>query len=132
MYVYIRFNILGTELPVYVYVSVNYNLPDFLYTGGGTDGYQGLLHFGNLIYDASAENQNSESQVIFFVVHPNDWGPFQHRFKTNSLTKAVNGAMNAIVSGVGGALATAGLTSLIASAAVAGGKNIITDFLIDT
>ena len=126
------FNILGTELPVYVYVSMNYALPDFLYTGGGTSGYQGLLHFGNLIYDASAENANSESQVIFFVVHPNDWGPFQHRFRTSTLTKHVNGAMNAIVSGVGGALATASLTSLIASAAVAGGKNILTDSLIES
>jgi hypothetical protein len=115
------YSVWGSEIPVYVYVSMNYDLPYWLYTGGGTDGYQGLLHFGNLIYDASAENSNSESQVIFFVVHPNDWGPFQHRFKTNSLTKAVNGAMNAIVSGVGGALATAGLTSLIASSAIAGG-----------
>ena len=117
---------------MYVYVSMNYALPDFLYTGGGTSGYQGLLHFGNLIYEPSAENANSESQVIFFVVHPNDWGPFQHRFKTSTLTKAVNGAMNAIVSGVGGALATAGLTSLIASAAVAGGKNVLRDSLIDS
>jgi len=115
------YSVWGTELPVYVYVSMNYNLPDWLYTGGGTSGYQGLLHFGNLIYDATAENENSESEVIFFVVHPNDWGPFQHRFKTSSLTEHVNGAMKAIVSGAAGALGKVALTALIAKAALAGG-----------
>merc|ERR1719510_877331 len=115
------YSVWGTELPVYVYVSMNYALPDFLYTGGGTSGYQGLLHFGNLIYDATAENENSESEVIFFVVHPNDWGPFQHRFKTNALTEKVNGAMKAIVSGAAGALGKVALTALIAKAALAGG-----------
>merc|ERR1740122_709401 len=40
-------------------------------------------------------------------LHRNDWGPYQHRFKTNSFTKFVNGV-----------LATS--ASTIASARVAG------------
>ena len=27
--------------------------------------------------------------VIFFVIHPNSWGPFHDRFKTNALTSFV-------------------------------------------
>ena len=47
-----------------------------------TSGYEGNLHFGFLYY-------GDANQAIFFVLHENDWGPFQHRFMTNSFTSAV-------------------------------------------
>ena len=32
----------------------------------------------------------SDSLILFFVIHPDDWFPFQKRFKTSELQKEVN------------------------------------------
>lgn len=105
----------GSKIPVYVYVAkASSGVPNSI----STNGYKGLLHCGNLIYD---NVQKSKAQVMFFVIHPNSWGPYQHRFKTSSLTKFVNGAMNDIIKAAVGAGVGAGLTALMVSAAAAGG-----------
>ena len=44
-----------------------------------TNGYNGKLHFGFLTF-------GTDDGAAFFVIHPNDWFPYQHRFKTNSIT----------------------------------------------
>lgn len=105
----------GSKIPVYVYVAkASSGVPNSI----STNGYNGLLHCGNLIYD---NVQQSKAQVMFFVIHPNSWGPYQHRFKTSSLTRFVNGAITDVLKAAAGAGATAGLTALLTSAAVAGG-----------
>ena len=45
-----------------------------------TSGYRGKLHFGFLTFGTG-------DGAIFFVIHPNSWGPYQHRFKTNTFTQ---------------------------------------------
>ena len=47
-----------------------------------TSGYNGKLHFGFLTF-------SSDDGAVFFVIHPNSWGPYQHRFKTNTFTQFV-------------------------------------------
>ena len=60
-----------------------------------TGGHQGNLHFGYL-------NFGGENQAIYFVLHSNDWRPYQHRFKTNSFTKFFkDGLSKAAVTGTG-------------------------------
>jgi len=48
-----------------------------------TGGYQGKLHFGHLNFGGDW----SINHAIYFVIHPNDWYPYQHRFKTNTFTE---------------------------------------------
>ena len=74
------------------------------------------LHLGYLLFDS-----NEKVRVTFFVIHPNRYGPYQHRFKTNSLTKWVNEALAYAVGGVAGAAATAGFAALFATSVAAGG-----------
>ena len=52
-----------------------------------TSGHSSLLHFG-LIYGKDGTG------TIFFVLHPNNWGPFQHRFQQSLSTKSLHEALN--------------------------------------
>mmetsp|Transcript_5292 Transcript_5292/g.5761 ORF Transcript_5292/g.5761 Transcript_5292/m.5761 type:complete len:241 (-) Transcript_5292:81-803(-) len=56
--------------------------PETLCTSGHTQG-TGKLHFGFIFYD------DSKSGAIFFVVHPPNWKPYQHCFKTNGMIRLV-------------------------------------------
>ena len=58
-----------------VYVNQAETPPDSFRTSG----YKGKLHFGFLTFSKG-------DGAVFFVIHPNSWGPYQHRFKTNALT----------------------------------------------
>ena len=60
---------------VFVARSVFRSPPDRFYTSG----YHGKLHFGFLHFGGANE-------ALFFVLHNNDMGPYQHRFKTNTFT----------------------------------------------
>ena len=71
-----------------------------------TSGYKKLLHFGFLYY-------GGQNQAIFFVLHPNKWEPYQHRFKTNAFTKFFNAGVGSVVSGGTGALVGAAIGSLV-------------------
>ena len=82
-----------------------------LSTAGHSAENDAKLHFGN-VYFADSD----AGSAIYFVIHPKEWGPFQHRFKTDSLTEAYHAAMSAMVA----AGVTAGLTSAIAAAAASG------------
>jgi len=101
--------------PIYVYVDTDYAAPDEFSTSGYQDG-DARLHMGYLVFDS-----NEKVRVTFFVIHPNRYGPYQHRFKTNSLTKYVNEALAYAVGGVAGAAATAGFAALFATSVAAGG-----------
>ena len=71
-----------------------------------TSGYQGYLHFGFLYY-------GGQNQAIFFVLHPNSWGPYQHRFKTNTFTQFFNAGVTAVSSGVTSAAVGAAIGSIV-------------------
>ena len=80
-----------------------------------TLGYKGQnesrLHFGNIYF------ANNGGSAIFLVIHPNNWGPCQHRFATSSFTAAFHTVVNAVTgAGVG-----AGVTAGLAAAATTGG-----------
>jgi len=86
-----------------------------------TSGYQKKLHFGFLTF-------GTDDGAVFFVIHPNSWGPYQHRFKTNTFTaftknavakaasigtsSAIGAALGSVVPGlgtlVGGAIGAVG------------------------
>jgi len=78
-----------------------------------TNGYKGKLHMGIL-------NWEKENAIgFFFVIHPADWKPYQHRFKTDSLTGMVKDGVRAAAKaggGAGGAAIGAVLGSVIPGA----------------
>jgi len=99
------------ELVVKVFVArVAGPPPKRFSTSGHSAAGNSKLHFGNVFFD------DAGSSAIFFVIHPNAWGPYQHRFKTSSITDAFNKATAAII----GSGATAGITAAIAAAAASG------------
>ena len=71
-----------------------------------TSGYEGYLHFGFLYF-------GGQNQAIFFVLHPNSWGPYQHRFKTNSFTQFFNNGIGSVLSSGAGAAAGAAIGSIV-------------------
>ena len=95
-----------SEVLVHLATKESPNAPNTIWTGG----QDGELHMGNLIWD------NEGSSVVFFVMHPNSWGPYQKRFQTSVVTEHVNGVMKRIAQGAGGALATAMVTAVVAGA----------------
>merc|ERR1712112_103059 len=77
-----------------------------------TSGYQGYLHFGFLYY-------GGQNQAFFFVLHPNSWGPYQHRFKTNSFTAFFQDGIGAVLASGATYAAGAAVTSAAAAAGAA-------------
>ena len=61
-----------------VFVAKNISPPNEFHTSG----YNGYLHFGTLTF--------GNNGLVFFVIHPNSWRPFQNRFITNTMTNFVN------------------------------------------
>ncbi|KAL9652136.1 hypothetical protein ABK040_015936 [Willaertia magna] len=60
--------------------------------------------------NVTLENQSGGGDglnAVFFVVHPKDWGPYQHRFRESALTGLVNSAIKSGASSAGGMLAGA-------------------------
>lgn len=99
------------ELPIKVYVAREAGPPPKRFsTSGHSAAESSKLHFGNVFFDKAG------GSAIFFVIHPNAWGPYQHRFKTSHLTEAFHDTTKLIVQ----AGATAGITAAIASAAASG------------
>merc|ERR1711978_221721 len=75
-----------------------------------TLGYKGLLHFGFLSY-------GDIGQAFYWVIHPKDLYPYQHRFRTNRLTEFIHGQAEVVAKGA--AIAVGGLIgSLIAGPGV--------------
>jgi len=71
-----------------------------------TSGYGGKLHFGFLTF-------GSDDGAVFFVIHPNSWRPFQHRFKTNTFTKFFKDGISKAASAAGSAAAGAAIGSIV-------------------
>merc|ERR1719211_322973 len=78
-----------------VFVATELGTPPQQFSTGG---HQGNLHFGYL-------NFGGQNQAIYFVLHPSDWYPYQHRFKTNSFTKFFKDGLSNVASTAGGAAA---------------------------
>jgi len=99
------------ELVVHVFVAKAAGPPPKRLSTSGHSAAQGSkLHFGFLFFDSEG------SSAIFFVIHPDAWYPFQHRFETNSLTEAFGVATKAIIA-YG---AKTGIALAIAEAAASG------------
>jgi len=82
-------------------------------TSGHRQG-DGRLHFG-YIFTSGSSSSGDTIGAIFFVIHPNSWGPFQKRFATSGLTGFIHGTMR-LVSGKTGAAAGAAAGALVGSA----------------
>jgi len=99
------------ELVVHVFVAKAAGPPPERFsTSGHSAAQDSKLHFGFLFFDSEG------SSAIFFVIHPNAWYPYQHRFKTNSLTEAFHAVRDAII----GAAVGEGIAAAIAAAAASG------------
>jgi len=72
--------------------------PDIINTSGHQQG-GGALHFGYIFHD-----EQKDVKAIFFVIHPNSWGPFQKRFRTNTMLSLLDMSINAVADKVGGKL----------------------------
>lgn len=80
-----------------------------------TSGYRGKLHFGFLYFGGT-------NQALFYVLHPNSWGPYQHRFKTNAFTRffksqASKAASKAAAAAVGEAIGSIAASTAAGAAA---------------
>ena len=95
-----------SEVLVHLATKEYPNAPNTIWTGG----QDGELHMGNLIWD------NEGSSVVFFVMHPNSWGPYQKRFQTSVVTKHVNGVIGRLAQAGGAALAGAMVSAVVAGA----------------
>ena len=73
---------------VKVYIAKGMDPPmQFSTTGGSSNqvenaAIKGKLYFGLLNYD-------NWGLALFFVIHPNDWFPYQYRFKTNHMKEFI-------------------------------------------
>lgn len=73
--------------PFKVFVAKECGAPPERFSTNGHEQADGVLHYGFVFSDTD------ESKCIFFVIHPNSWGPFQHRFRTTSFLKLVSGGV---------------------------------------
>jgi len=93
----------NTSSSVYkVFVNKDTSPPDEFRTSG----YRGELHFGFLTF-------GSDDGAVFFVIHPNSWKPFQHRFKTNTFTKFFKDGISKAASAAASAATGAAIGSIV-------------------
>ncbi|KAL9647712.1 hypothetical protein ABK040_015201 [Willaertia magna] len=91
-----EYKVMGTDKRVIVFIAnACGSPPNTIHTSG----YHGLLHCGYIYEEKDGLN------AIFFVIHPSDWAPYQHRFRESALTGLVNSAINSGASNAGGVLA---------------------------
>jgi hypothetical protein len=82
-----------------------------------TSGHNGKLHLAIMNFET-----DNNAIGICFVIHPKDWYPFQHRFKTDTLTNAVHSGAGAAASAAAGAAIGSVVPGIgTAAGAVAGG-----------
>jgi hypothetical protein len=95
-----------------VFVNMATTPPAYFKTDGRMSHNTGdaKLHFGSLTF-------SSDDGAVFFVIHPNAWGPFQHRFKTNTFTSffkdGISKAAGSVTGWAAGALAGAAIGSIV-------------------
>jgi hypothetical protein len=66
----------------------------------------GRLHFGYIFGD-----DEKQTKSIFFVIHPNSWGPYQSRFRTTAMLKFLKNSTTQL----GGMAASAATGAFIGS-----------------
>ncbi len=88
--------------------------PDKFSTSGCQIG-NGELHFGYIFSD-----DDEETKAIFFVIHPNSWGPYQHRFRTTGMLKFIQGGL-----GQGASLAASAAAGAIIGSIIPGPGTVI-------
>lgn len=75
------------ESVVMVFVAEVCGTPPASFKASGHAQGDGRLHFGFVFKD------NEKSKAVYFVIHPNSWDPFQHRFKTTEMTRMLDEAV---------------------------------------
>lgn len=91
------------------------NAPHSFNTSGYSQG-GGCLHFA-LIHGAGTTkggNEIGNEDGIFFVIHPNAWGPYQKRFAQSGMTGVLHAGVE-FVAGKGGNMAGAAIGSAVGS-----------------
>ena len=95
----------GSVVKVFVAAACGPPPAEFNTAGHEQGDGPGVLHFGYVFAD-----DDPAVKAIFFVIHPNSWGPYQHRFRTTGMLALVQTG----VGEVGGAAAGAAIGSLFA------------------
>ena len=94
-----------------VFVAKKHGDPPLQFSTRGYSKGEHKLHFGNVLI-----KQSDGASALFFVIHPNSWGPYQHRFLTSSFTSFANGILSKGASKAAGAGAGAVIGSVIPGA----------------
>jgi len=116
-------------IPYKVYVAKKVGKPPSKFI---TSGYKGKLHFGFLYFAHNDEARAAMhgGSAVYFVLHPNSWGPYQNNFQTppmiqliaDGIEKAESEAkslrltpevITLLMAGLGGAYADAVIGSVI-------------------
>lgn len=82
-----------------------------------TSGHRGFLHFGLF----TGKDGNA---TIFFVLHPNSWGPFQHRFQLSMSTSNLHATLNAGLQALTFAAGKLGPAGIVVGGLAAAGKYV--------
>lgn len=75
------------KLLIKVFIASECGQPPSILNTNGMHMGGGKLHFG-YVYIRTGEDQNIAS--MFFVIHPNSWGPYQKRFLTSGITEVLD------------------------------------------
>ena len=104
----------GAEIIVFVAEEIGSPPSSF-----NTSGHRGMLHLGILNLEL-----DDNPIRMFFVIHPNDWYPFQHRFKTDTLTGLLHRGAGKAAGAGSGALAGAVAGSVVPGIGTAIGAGV--------
>merc|ERR1712150_218795 len=125
---------------VLVFTAPGVNAPSSFSTGGYSSGAN-ELHFGYIFGDGENAATGQKVGAIFFVIHPNSWGPYQKRFATNDamglvqniIGQAGGKAAEMLSSAAGAAVGTAVLPGVgtVVGMAVGAGVGLVTTNAVD-
>ena len=99
-----------------VFVAKAHGDPPLTFNTHGYSQGEHKLHFGNVLIE-----QSDGASALFFVIHPNSWGPYQHRFLTSSFTAFAKGVLSMGASKAVGTATGAVIGSVIPGAGTAMG-----------
>ena len=99
-----------------VFVAKKHGDPPLTFNTHGYSKGEHKLHFGNVFIE-----QTDGASALFFVIHPNSWGPYQHRFVTSSLTAFAKDILSKGASKAADAAAGAVIGSVVPSEGTAMG-----------
>jgi len=125
------YKIAGTDTKVMVFIAKECGTPPDRINTQGCQMGEGRLHFGYVFDD-----DDPGTKAVFFVIHPNSWGPYQKRFRTSGLLRFFHSAVSSVTSKVAAGVAGAAIGQVaipipLVGAAIGGAAGVIASSLGD-